>query len=114
MQGLELHRRRWLPAVVWASVMLIVSSIPKLGIQQGLFPGFDKLAHLIEYFIFGVTLRYWSQTRRRPYLYGGIILGLLDELHQAYIPGRESSFWDFAADAAGVTFGYLIIRKWEA
>ena len=31
--------------------------------------------------------------------------GLSDELHQAYVPGRQSSFYDVLADGAGALLG---------
>ena len=113
MERLHLARHRWIPTLVWAILVLIVSSIPKLGVQTLPFPGCDKVAHFIEYLILGMSLRYWSRSRRKAHLIGGIAFGLFDEIHQAYIPGREASPLDFAADAAGVTFGYLFFRKWD-
>ncbi len=79
--------------------------------QRTPFPGCDKAAHFIEYLVLGIALRYWSGGRRAGHFFGGVLLGLADELHQRYIPGREASVWDFAADAAGVTFGYFLVRK---
>ena len=47
---------------------------------------------------------------------GWLGFAALDEIHQRFIPGREMSFWDFAADAAGLVAGYLVWRKvgWRA
>jgi VanZ family protein len=108
------RRRRWLGAILWAAAILVVSSLPSPTLGPPLFPNCDKLAHFIEYMIFGLALRYWAP--------GGLAVGAaglafaaLDEIHQRFIPGREMSFWDFAADAAGLAVGYLLLgRKMRA
>lgn len=120
-QGLEfLVRHRWLPALVCASAILSVSSIPKLDVAVPPFPGCDKVAHLIEYFILGVGLRFWADSRRAlgswPWVVlAGVVLGAADEVHQSFIPGRVMSLGDFVADAAGVglgfAFGHRLILK---
>ena len=56
--------REWLPAAVWAGAILAVSSIPGGRMGGGLFPGCDKLAHLIEYSILGSLLGLWVVARR--------------------------------------------------
>jgi VanZ family protein len=52
-------RHRWAPALVWACAIVGVSSVPLPAVGPELFPGCDKIAHLIEYFILGVALCYW-------------------------------------------------------
>lgn len=92
-------------------MILIVSSIPKIGMQRTPFPGFDKVAHFLEYMVLGIALRYWSGRRRAYHFFGGVVFGLADEFHQKFIPGREASILDFTADAAGVAFGYLLLGR---
>ncbi len=70
--------------------------------------GCDKIAHFVEYFILGWALRFWSRTGRPRFLAGGIAFAAFDEFHQKYVPGREMSLWDFVADAAGITAGFLV------
>ena len=105
-----LRRHRWIGAVVWAVAILMVSSLPSPSLGPTLFPGCDKVAHFIEYLIFGLALRYWA---RGSLAVGAVALGFaaLDEIHQRFIPGREMSFWDFTADAAGLAVGYLMLRR---
>jgi VanZ family protein len=40
----------------------------------------------------------------------GILYGLSDEIHQMFVPLRETSFSDFAADALGVLAGLYLLR----
>jgi VanZ family protein len=133
---LFLRKRPWVLALVWVAAIMVVSSLPSPAIGPPLFPGCDKIAHFIEYFILGAALSYWGRARadaaaRHPYGDGSMLeaagrparmsvrdtvvvwsawLGFaaLDEFHQRFIPGREMSFWDFAADAAGLAAGYFI------
>ncbi len=102
--------RRWLPAVLWAVVILTVSSLPHFGLPGGIFKGCDKIAHFIEYAILGRMLRYWSRRRQPQFIAGGVGLAAVDELHQGLIPGRQVSEWDFMADLAGLIVGYLVGR----
>ena len=41
----------------------------------------------------------------------GILYGLSDEIHQMFVPLRESAFSDFAADALGILAGLYVIRR---
>ncbi len=109
------RRRPWLPALVIGITILSVSSIPRFTVRLPLFPGCDKLAHFIEYLIFGAALRYWSGDGRKRFLAGGIVFAVLDEVHQALIPGRHASPWDVVADTLGLVIGFvwsrLLVRK---
>lgn len=75
-----------------------------LGPEELLFPGADKLVHVVEYFVLA-WLWQWAQAPgwRALALAGLITLawGALDEWHQTWVPGRDGNLGDFAADAAG-------------
>lgn len=47
-----------------------------------------------------------------PWSLGPILVGVLfaasDEWHQSFVPGRDPSFGDLAADLTGLTLGFLI------
>jgi VanZ family protein len=38
------------------------------------------------------------------------LYGVSDEVHQAFVPGRDSSAWDVAKDLGGATLGALLWR----
>jgi hypothetical protein len=103
------ERRRWLPTLMWAITIFIVSSIPRIGITIARLEGCDKIAHFVEYFVLGWALRYWSRDGRARFLAGGIAYAAFDEFHQRYVPGRVMNLGDFVADAAGITLGFLMI-----
>jgi hypothetical protein len=111
-----LRRHKWVAALAWAGVIMSVSSIPRIDVVEPPFPGCDKFAHLIEYSILGVGLRFWAGGRAVSgtgllVILAGIAFGAADEVHQRFIPGRVMSLVDFAADAAGVTLGFWFGRR---
>jgi VanZ family protein len=105
---------RWGPAVAWAALIFILSSIPDLGTGLG---GWDvllrKLAHAAEFAILGALL---VRALRRPgwAVALGIAYAVSDELHQSFVPGRQGSALDVALDSVGVVLGaVLAARRWS-
>ena len=110
------------PPVFWAVLIFVVSSIPSLSPPDTGISMQDKLAHGVEYGIFGFLIQ-----RSICYRFGccinlffigfgiGMVYGGLDEIHQLFIPGRQSCIEDFIADTVGVFAGqgifWLTIRK---
>ena len=77
----------------------------------------DKLMHFIEYFIFSML---WccALLRSKP---EGMIFGKTwrlfvacalfaasDEIHQAFVPGRQADILDFVADLCGISVGVFV------
>ena len=107
----RLTLRRWAPVATWVVAILAVSSIP--GRHLDLREGTDKIGHVVEYLILGVLLARALGARVANRLLvaawvGVLVFGALDELHQAFIPGRTPDVMDWAADAAGAAAGLLI------
>jgi len=102
-----------LPACLWAILIFALSSIPRplpppMGVKVA-----DKLYHFIEFFIFGLLLAraflsIASQGKEHKAVLVaaalGIFWGAVDEIHQAFVPGRDASFLDALADGVGVLF----------
>lgn len=100
----------WL-AVAYAILILIVSSIPNLKTPELGFENQDKLYHFIEYSIFSALLFFALLNSNKNFLRKNVLLislligasfGILDELHQKFIPGRTADILDFTADFVGV------------
>ena len=78
--------------------------------------GLDKVAHFIEFSCQGflLSLGYFNAFRFSPALtsvlvfFTGLPLGLLDEYHQLFVPGRTSAVGDVIADSAGIVWGILV------
>ena len=111
-----------LPAILYAALILVLSSLPGLGVPQIKIVALDKVIHFIEYAIFAVLI-YRSFSNLSDKLQGRIVVffsmlfvvlfALFDELYQSYIPGRQSDPFDFLFDVLGalLIIIYLAIRR---
>jgi VanZ family protein len=109
---------RFLPAVAYYGFIFFLSSRSSFPVESP-FSGFDKLAHVGIYGLFGALLA-WSLADRRDGLGTmrmalafliGAAGGALDEVHQIFVPGRSAEVWDAVADAAGVAAGLFLFNR---
>jgi VanZ family protein len=101
----------WLPVVAWAGLIFALSSIPDLGTGLG---GWDlllrKLAHAAEYAVLGALLLR-ALGRELPAVLAGVAYAVTDEMHQAFVPGRQGAALDVLVDAAGVLIGVYVVAR---
>jgi hypothetical protein len=104
---------QWAPVILWAGVIFALSSISGLG--TGLGPWdvvLRKLGHAAEFAILGALL---LRAVRIPWL--ALAIGSLyaatDELHQAFVRGRQASPLDWVIDTAGVAIGLAAYALWR-
>ncbi|MGB3082675.1 MAG: VanZ family protein [Candidatus Omnitrophota bacterium] len=111
--------RAWMPVAVWTFIILIFSVLPGKTLPDVATGHLDKVFHFFVYFLLSILL-----IRGFRLSFGGIIplkyilfililgwgYGILMELVQFAIPGREPSVLDAAANVAGVLFG-ITLRK---
>ena len=101
----------WLPVVVWAALIFGLSSIPDLGTGLG---GWDlalrKIAHAAEYAVLGALL-FRALGRELTALAIGIAYAVTDEVHQAFVPGRQGAVLDVLVDAVGVLVGVYVLGR---
>ena len=94
-------------------LILGVSSLPSENIPKLMLLNFDKLIHLVEYFILGVLLmKSMKNISTKMLIYVipfGIFFGIMDEYLQSFILGRFSSSLDVLADTIGVVIGSLLV-----
>jgi VanZ family protein len=110
---------RWAPALVWAAVIFVLSSLAGLPAPPGGFT--DKHAHFAAYAVL-CTLIVWALTDRAParttwtVAVAAVVLaslyGASDEWHQSFVPGREVSALDWAADTAGAVMAAAGLWAW--
>ena len=101
---------RWyLPLLLWATTILILTSIPTLKPQSLGFNAEDKLAHFGVYYSLGLlrvrALGSGYRAENRVLLKSlllGVSFAALDEAHQILIPGRSGDIFDFLADSLGI------------
>lgn len=108
------NKRYYIPAAIWAIVILSVTSIPYLTPPSLGFTWQDKLEHFGAYSIFGVAVAYGNirSGKKNALLIAVIfcsIFGMLDEIHQYWIPGRSMDPYDWVADTLGALIGAAVL-----
>jgi VanZ family protein len=112
-------------ALLWAVVIFVVSASPDPFpfLPEGVLSK-DKLVHATVYALLGAFVRVaLAGTRLRPrsaWLLSvaiATLYGATDEYHQRYVPNRQSSAGDLAADALGAlagaaAAGVALRRQW--
>jgi len=110
LRSARLRVAAFLLALALVANLFIAGSRPEAA---GLFPApWDKLAHFAYYGTIAAAL--WiADAGRRPWLVALITIGVgaLDEWHQLYLPFREASVMDLAADAVGVAAALLVMPR---
>jgi VanZ family protein len=109
----------WLPPILWAAGLLILSAQPAERLPPPAFWQVDKLAHTLLYAMLGVLAGRALMVRSRPARWalvaaaiGLVAFGLLDEWSQSFTPGRMSSGADLVADALGGWIGLLAASRY--
>lgn len=103
----------WSPVIGFMILIYSLSSRESLPAAEYFW---DKLLHVGAYAVFGtLCLRAMHggirSLRRRPALLAmltTVLYGMLDEFHQARVPGRDSSLLDWGADAVGAGLSLLL------
>jgi VanZ family protein len=110
----------WLPALIFMGIIFYLSSLPGNEIKLPNFTMSDKVVHFLAYGLLGwlISFRRWLTPMPASINWNdkmgqitGILYAASDELHQMFVPMRESSILDWTADALGVAFGSWICRK---
>lgn len=100
-----------LPPFIWALLIMIASSIPADQLPNVQIFGWDKIAHVCVFFIFGILILRSLYHRNKSIiskkqiatltLVFVVSFGIFDEIFQSIIPGRTSDIYDLIADAVG-------------
>lgn len=106
-------RGSWRAVAAWAGLILVATTVPLTDVAARLpVPLLDKLVHGGLYMVLGwlVGAALCAAGRRSTGAWVGAALalalfGLLDEVHQRWVPGRVASLDDWAADVIGATIG---------
>lgn len=115
------------PALAWACVIFIASSIPSTRLPRFIHMINDKVIHAAVFFILGLLVYRALEFRAKPamFVWGRALIavlivsvyGLSDEFHQRYVPGRTVDVLDFTADTIGGVLsaavlyaGYRIVK----
>lgn len=100
---------------MWTAITFVVSHQPVVVIPFG---APDYAAHAINYAVLGVLL-IWARTGgdwsavtiplTASAVVLAVLLGIADEFHQSFIPGRDATVHDVLADAVGAAAGALVV-----
>ena len=109
-QGLWVLRHLPLAVVV---VMILYGAIVPLPVPHVVVEQ-DKVQHALAFLAFAVTLRFARpRVALRWVMLWVVLFGVGIEVMQAFVPGRDVSFWDVVADTLGGVLGCLVpARMW--
>jgi VanZ family protein len=105
------------PAAAYMILIWALSSMSHIMISFERVPFQDKGVHFVEYGTLAVllahALRASAPTRRLLWQLGlsiafATLWGLIDEIHQAFVPGRVADAQDLLADALGAMLGACV------
>jgi VanZ family protein len=112
----------WAPALSYMLLIWALSSIPT-QFDFSRIPFRDKGVHFVEYGTLSVLLSHAARGTWRGLRPLSVFLlavtfttlwGIIDEIHQAFVPGRVSDVNDVLADALGALIGgsvYWLFRR---
>jgi VanZ family protein len=115
-------RRARIATACWAVFMLALTSWPsppEVPVVSSI-PDFDKVVHALLYGVLGFLASFavaWSPGKRRPlarafFVAGAVaVWGTLDEIHQAWIPGRSMEVADAVTDTVAGFVGALLATR---
>ncbi len=112
-------RLYWIPVISWAILIFLLSSISRFPKQLEPVFSVDKLAHTIEYAIFGFLLARgfynsleikFKKFFRILAIICVIVYGITDEWHQSFVPFRTASPVDLLYDGIGGMIGQILYR----
>tara|TARA_B100000315_G_scaffold20586_1_gene18176 strand:+ start:4911 stop:5306 length:396 start_codon:yes stop_codon:yes gene_type:complete len=99
----------WLPTIAYCGLIFYLSS-QEIPIKVSLFPMQDKAIHIIEYGVLSVLFFYSLRKSILGFNFKTVAIlaillsglyGISDEVHQYFVPGRESSIGDVTANFIG-------------
>ncbi|HNU96779.1 MAG TPA: VanZ family protein [Candidatus Portnoybacteria bacterium] len=119
----------WLPAVVWAGVIFMLSAIPNLKTDSEQDFLLRKIAHMVEFgiltWLFFRALNQEKISFRKTLIFSfifALFYACSDEFHQLFVRNRHGSLADVGIDAMGIFIFCLmcyiknrkvIIRHWN-
>ena len=112
----SLRLRPFIPAILWAATIFVLSSFPGSAYPTTTLWNADKLVHIALYAPLGAFCAYALArvSALRPALIVvaaaalATVYGMSDELHQWFVPGRNSDWNDVIADGIGSLVGAAV------
>lgn len=104
----------FMPALFYYALIFFISSKSfEIGIKMSFL---DKGIHCLEFSILAFLLSFgFYKSLKSPFkdkalmtISSGILLGLLDEVHQNFVPLRQFEILDIIADGVGILLGVVL------
>jgi len=104
----------WVPVAAFMALLYLLSARTDLHSVPS---GWDKLAHVSAYAVLGALclrafhggLHWLGRWQSCKALLLTVTYGLVDELHQGLVPGRDPSVFDWGADVLGSGIGLACV-----
>lgn len=107
--NIPVRRDRLLPISIL--LILVGTMVPGMGHFEIQLPHLDKVAHFGMFFFFSVNICYRYQSDKRlEVILWAIFFGLMTEVIQQFIPGRDMDIYDGITDVFGVIMGYYAYK----
>ncbi len=117
-------------SLVWRAVR-VASLLLAVGIPMGLYIGgaqpiavglfpwpWSKVVHAVTFAVLAAAIGHASGQRGGRMaaigFFGSVLVGALDEWHQAHLPGRNALLSDVGIDAVGAALGAIALRARHA
>ncbi len=110
----------WVPVFLYALLIFLLSSRPYAK-SLSVFPGSDKIVHIVEYSILGFLLcralkfsfismnNFWIMSVS---IAVSALYGISDEIHQFFVPYRTADALDAIADFGGSFLGVICCMRY--
>jgi VanZ family protein len=96
--------------VLWAAVIFAVSAVESAGSPGSALTLKGIAGHVGEYAVLGALL-VWAGLAPRVAVAIAAAYGVTDEVHQAFVAGRDASAVDLGLDAVGALVGVAVARR---
>lgn len=107
----------WAPSSIWALVILISSLFPTSEVPTVTWPYADKVMHFGIYAVLAVLMlrgfALYNINHMQGYIFTlilGMGYGILMELVQLFVPGRQADVFDIMANTMGLACGIILRR----
>ena len=102
------RRARWALVAIFAAAIFAASSLPRGAPSLAAIPGLDKILHFAAYFLFAASIHWALRGSGASAVRAALLAvaaaslyGASDEIHQAFVPGRNAAWADWVADSLG-------------
>ena len=107
----------YVPLIIYWIILFTATSLPAANLPSVAIS--DKIKHFGAFFglsvLLSLTLLYQNKNLlfKNYFLAASLVIssiyGLLDEIHQSFVPGRNSEFLDWVADSLGAAVGVFVV-----